>query len=379
MGKKNTYFYFDPETLDEFVVENLMHYGVPRSDAELAAQVLHYSDIHGIDSHGVARLEMYCWFLREKRYNPRPKIKIVKDRKSVTTIDGDNGLGLVVAPKAYQIALGKAAEYGSGWIALRNSNHYGAAGYYVCEALKANMIGMSMTHSSKVVTPLWGRERMLGTNPIAVSFPGLKEDPIVVDFATSTVAYGKAEIQYRKNEPLPEGWVIDKHGNHTARFEDFGDGACLLPLGSEKERGGHKGYGLASVVDILCGVLSGANWGPFVPPFAVGEEDNSEKVGKGLGQFMGAWDIESFMDSNEFKRQIDHWIRTIKSTKPMPGKERVLIPGEPEKMCRIQREKTGIPIIEAVRNDLHKISKMTGVVLGEPLEKVVISEEERSA
>ncbi len=375
MAGENTYFYYRPEILNDFVIQNLIHFKVPLEDAELAAEVLHYSDINGIDSHGVARLFMYCWFLKEGRYNAKPNVKIVKDRKSVATVDGDNGLGLVVAPKAYKIALVKAAEYGSGWIALRNSNHYGAAGYYVNEALKKDMIGLSMTNSSKVVAPLWGRERMLGTNPIAIAFPGSEEDPIVIDFATSTVAFGKAEIQYRKKEPLPKGWVIDKEGKHTNRFEDFLDGACLLPLGSEKVRGGHKGYGLGTMVDILCGVLSGANWGPFVPPFAIGEPGVDKSVGKGMGQFMGAWDIESFMDKDEFKNQIDHWIRTLKSTRPIPGKERVLIPGEPEKICRDRRLETGIPIIEAVRNDLQKICELTGVSLGGHINKVTKTEE----
>lgn len=363
MPTTSTYHTFSADTLFQHITETFQFFKIPEADAKLAAEVLIYSDIRGIDSHGIARLRTYCWYLQQGKINPKPNIKTIRDRTSVATIDGDNGLGLVVAPKAFQIAMDKAKAHGSGWVAICNTNHYGAAGYYPEEALKNDLIGLSMTNTSKVVTPLWGRERRLGTNPIAIAFPGEKEPPIVIDFASSTVSFGKVEIQWRKGEPLPQGWAIQKNGASTDKPEDFLDDACLLPLGSDKLRGGHKGYGLSAMVDILSAVLSGANWGPFAPPFAVGTPDVEKSVGKGIGHFLGAWDIESFIDTQEFKQQIDHWIQVMRSTKPVPGKEAVLIPGDPERLALKERKKNGIPIIKAVLDDLDEVSKITGIKL----------------
>ena len=357
------YQYFTKERLHSFTVGVLQYHGIPEKDAVLAADVLSYSDISGIDSHGVARLKIYSWYLEQGRINPRPDVRVLRDRTSVATVDGDNGMGLVVAPRAFEIAMDKAMQHGSGWVAICNSNHYGAAGYYIDQALQRDLIGLSMTNASKVVAPLWGRERMLGTNPISMGFPGAEEPPVVIDFASSAVSFGKVEIQKRKGEPLPEGWAINKEGVSTSRPEDFMDDAALLPLGSDKLRGGHKGYGLASLVDLLCGPLSGANWGPFVPPFAVGFLEQEQSVGKGIGHFLGAWDIESFQDLDTFKRQVDHWIRTMRKARPIPGKERVLIPGDPEREARAVRLEGGVPLLPAVVNDLEEISRKTGVQL----------------
>lgn len=362
----NTYYFYDYQALSAYITDTFLYYGIPDKDARQAADVLSYSDIRGIDSHGIARLKTYCWILEEGRINPNPQIRVIRETASVATVDGDNGLGLVVAPRAFQIALDKAKVVGSGWVALRNSNHYGAAGFYAEKALKDDLIGLSMTNTSKSVAPLWGIERRLGTNPIAIAFPGTGGKAVVIDFATSTVSFGKVEIQWRKNEPLPKGWAITKHGKSCSNPADFLDGACLLPLGSEKLRGGHKGYGLAAMVDILCGVLSGANWGPFVPPFAVGLPEDQESVGRGTGQFMGAWDIAGFRDPSEFKQQIDHWIRIMKSTAPMPDKEAVLVPGEPESLQMEERMAKGIPLIQAVHDDLLELSKTTKVPLPAP-------------
>src|SRR5678815_4552451 len=152
----------------------------------------------------------------------------------------------------FGVPQGDAEQHGSGWVSVCNSNHFGIAGYYPLKALERDLIGWAMTNSTKLVAPLWGAERMLGTNPIAIAFPGLKEPPIVIDMATSAVAYGKIEIALRKREPVPKGWIVDKHGGETTNPQDMIDGGAQLPLGSEREMGGHKGYGLASMVDILC-------------------------------------------------------------------------------------------------------------------------------
>src|SRR5258706_6304978 len=192
--------YFTAEYLTNFCVEVFTHFGIADSDARQAADVLSKSDLRGIDSHGVARLHTYFEMLELGRINPRPKLKIVREKHSVATVDGDNGLGLVVGPKANEIAMDKALQHGSGWVIGCNTNHFGIAGYYPLQALKRDLIGWAMTNTTKLVAPLWGAERMLGTNPIAIAFPGLKEPPIVIDMATSAVAYGKIEIALRKNE-----------------------------------------------------------------------------------------------------------------------------------------------------------------------------------
>jgi LDH2 family malate/lactate/ureidoglycolate dehydrogenase len=276
-------------------------------------------------------------------------------------VDGDNGLGLVVGPQANRIAMDMAEKAGSGWVSVRNTNHFGIAGYYVLKALERDLIGWAMTNSTMLVAPLWGAERMLGTNPISIAFPGKEEPPIVVDMATSAAAYGKIEIARRRGEPIPEGWAIDSEGRSTTNPDDMVDGGALLPLGSDRDRGGHKGYGLAIMVDVLCGVLSGANWGPFAPPFALRQEIPKRSVGKGIGHFFGAMRIDGFMDGDSFKRQIDDYIRVFRATKPAPGTNGPLIPGDPEREMERVRRKKGVPLILPVLEELRDMSRKTGI------------------
>src|SRR5215467_1380680 len=203
---------FPIEKLHEFCTRVFLHFGVPKNDAEQAADVLACADLRGIDSHGVARMYSYFGMLSEGHINPKAKVKIVRSTLSTATIDGDNGLGLVVGPQANRIAMGMAEQAGSGWVTVCNTNHFGIAGYYVLQALERDLIGWAMTNSTKLVAPLWGAERMLGTNPIAIAFPGKEEPPIVIDLATSAAAYGKIEIALRKNQLVPRGWIVDKEG-----------------------------------------------------------------------------------------------------------------------------------------------------------------------
>lgn len=352
---------FSVDQLRNFSKEVFMHFGVPETDALTAADVLSLADVRGIDSHGVARLHTYFEMLALKRINPKPNLRFVRQHKSVCTLDGDNGLGLVVGPHANIIAMDKAQQFGSGWVSVCNTNHYGTASYYSLEALKRNMIGWSMTNSTKLVAPLWGAERMLGTNPISIAFPGLKNPPIVIDLATSAAAYGKIEIAKRKKMSVPKGWIINKDGEMTTDPDDMINGGALLPLGSERELGGHKGYALAGMVDILTSVLSGANWGPFAPPFALRQEIPSRSVGKGIGHFFGAMEIDGFMDVNEFKKRIDEWIEVFRATKPAKGTTGVIIPGDPEHHEEGIRTKEGIPLVQPVIDDLLDISKETGI------------------
>src|SRR5215467_6400138 len=352
---------FSIEALREFCTRVFMHFDVPKDDAEQAADVLACADLRGIDSHGVARMYSYFGMLSEGHINPKAIIKIVRSTASTATVDGDNGLGLVVGPQANRIAMDMAEKAGSGWASVCNTNHFGIAGYYVLQALERDLIGWAMTNSTKLVAPLWGAERMLGTNPIAIAFRGKEEPPIVIDMATSATAYGKIEIARRRSERIPEGWAIDREGRSTRNPNEMIDGGAMLPLGSERERGGHKGYALAMMVDILCGPLSGANWGPFAPPFALRQEIPKRSVGKGIGHFFGAMQIDGFIDKDEFKKQIDEWIHVFRNTKPAPGTNGPLIPGDPEREAEAIRSREGIPLIKPVVDDLLDISRKTGI------------------
>lgn len=354
---------FSPQKLREFTAQVFEYFNVPHEDASLAADVLAYSDEHGIDSHGVARLKTYYDLLSLKRINPQPEIKVIRGKGSVATVDGDNGLGLVVGPKCMEIAMEKAFDHGSGWISVCNTNHYGAAGYYPVMALKKDLIGLSMTNTTKGVAPFGGAEKMLGTNPIAIAFPGYNEPPVLIDFASSTAAYGKVEIAKRKNEKVPDGWCLDKNGIMTNDPAEMIEGGALLPLGSNLKGGGHKGYCIASMVDILTAVLSGANWGPFATPFAINVVASNRLVGKGIGHFFGAFEIEGFRDKDEFKKNIDDWIETMRSTKPQPGFDKVLIPGDPERSAYQARIVEGIPVNNEVVASLEVIARETGIKL----------------
>jgi len=355
------YRFFPAQKLVEFSQRTFMHFGVPEADAALAAEVLALSDLRGIDSHGVARLHTYFDMLTLGRINPKPTVKIVRELPATAVVDGDNGLGLVVGPKANIICMDKADAVGSAVVSVSNTNHFGMGGYYPIKALERGLIGWSMTNTTKLVAPLWGAERMLGTNPIAIAFPCNEEPPVVIDLATSATAYGKIEIAKRKGADIPYGWAIDKDGNMATKPEQMVEGGALLPLGSTREMGGHKGYGLAAMVDILCCVLSGANWGPFAPPFALRQEIPARSVGKGIGHAFGAMRIDGFIDPLEFRNQMDDWVRTFRATKPAPGTTGVVIPGDPERQSEIERTKTGIPLISAVIDDLRDISKRTGI------------------
>jgi L-2-hydroxycarboxylate dehydrogenase (NAD+) len=334
---------FPIEFLREFSARIFLHFGVPKDDAGQAADVLASADLRGIDSHGVARLYSYFGVLSEGYINPKPRISVVRSTLSTATVDGDNGLGLVVGPQANRIAMDMAEKAGSGWVSVRNTNHYGIAGYYVLQALERDLIGWAMTNSTSLVAPLWGAQRMLGTNPIAIAFPGKEEPPIVIDMATCAAAYGKIEMARRKGEPIPSGWGIDRDGRPTTNPDDPVNGGCLLPLGSDRERGGHKGYALAMMVDILCAVLSGANWGPFAPPFALRQVIPDRSVGKGIGHFFGAMKIDAFQDADDFKRQIDEYVRVFRATKPAPGTDGPLIPGDPEREAERERRVKAYP------------------------------------
>lgn len=354
---------FPFQQLKSFARNIFQAMGCPEEDATLAAGVLLSADLRGIDSHGIARLSGYVRLWENGRINPNPQITIVHETPSTATADGDSGLGLVVAPKVMKLVMDKAQAVGSGWISIRNSNHFGIAGYHAMMALPKDMIGVAMTNASPLVTPTFSKERMLGTNPIAVAIPADGEPPFVADLATTTVANGKLEVLKRQNAQAPEGWIQDKEGHPATDPETVKNGGALLPLGGDRIHGSHKGYALGALVDIFSGVFSGANFGPWVPPFVSYLPLPQDPVGKGIGHFLGAMRIDGFQAAEDFKKNMDKWIRRFRQATPAPGQEKVLIPGDPERLLEAQRRKEGIPLLPPVIDDIEKLGKKLAVNL----------------
>lgn len=337
--------------------------GCSDKEAEIAARTLLSADLRGVDSHGVARLSGYVRLWEVNRINANPDIKIVHESPSTAVVDGDMGLGLVVAPRAMEIAIKKAETCGTGWVSVKNTNHFGIAGYHAMMALEKDMVGIAMTNASPLVAPTFSIERLLGTNPIAVAVPADKEPPFVADFATTTAANGKLEILQRKEETAPLGWIQDLNGYPTDDPYAVQNGGALLPLGGDREHGSHKGYCLGAIVDIFSAVFSGANYGPWVPPFVSFLPVADNLVGEGIGHFLGAMRIDAFRPAEEFKSNMDTWIRRFRNSKPISGQERVLIPGDPEREFELERLKSGIPLNPKVEIDLKKLGVKFGVEL----------------
>jgi len=348
-------------SLQAFTYAIFKHIGCPEAEATLATDVLLHADLRGIDSHGIARLSGYVRLWEAKRVNAQPSVKIVHESPSTAVVDGDSGLGLVVAPQAMAIAIEKAKTVGTGWVAVKNSNHFGIAGHHAMMALEHDMIGIAMTNASPLVAPTFSIERLLGTNPIAVAIPADKQPPFIADFATTTAANGKLEILQRKNLNAPIGWVQTKDGKPSTDPNETKSGGALIPLGSDREHGSHKGYCLGAWVDIFSAVLSGANYGPWVPPFVAFLSPPSDPVGEGIGHFFGAMRIDAFRTTDEFKQHMDNWINRFRSAKPVEGQERVLIPGDPERETHAQRLKEGIPLNPKVVEDLQQLGAKLGI------------------
>lgn len=353
-----TYSY---EQLFNFVQHVFLHVGCSEEDAYLATEVLLSADVRGVDSHGIARLSGYIRLWEAKRINATPNIRVVHETPSTAVVDGDAGLGLVVAPFAMQIAIDKAEKVGTGWVSVKNSNHFGIAGYHAMLALKHNMIGIAMTNASALVAPTFSIERMLGTNPISVAIPAFNEPPFVADFATTTASNGKLEILQRKNQEAPLGWVQDKDGNQSTNANALKEGGAMLPLGGDREHGSHKGYALGSIVDIFSAVLSGASYGPWAPPFPAYVPMPENMPGQGLGHFFGAMRVDAFRPVEEFQSQMDNWISRFRSAKPAAEHEKVLIPGDIEREMEAIRLKDGIPLLQPVVNDLKAVAEKLGI------------------
>ncbi len=354
---------FSYRQLYDFTKSVFLKIGCSNERAEIATHALLSADLRGVDSHGVARLSGYVRLWEANRINATPDIKIIHETPSTAVVDGDSGLGLVVAPFAMQIAIEKAKEVGTGWVSVQNSNHFGIAAHHAMMALQHDMMGIAMTNASPLVAPTFSIDKMLGTNPICVAAPAGEEPPFIADLATTTAANGKLEILQRKNQPTPDGWVQDKDGNPSNDAHALKKGGALLPLGGDREHGSHKGYALGAIVDIFSALLSGANYAPWVPPFPAYVPMPAQQPGKGIGHFLGAMRIDAFRPADEFKQAMDHWIQGFRTSKTIPGEERVLVPGDPERETHAERIINGIMLLEVVVDDLREVGNKFGVEL----------------
>lgn len=352
------------KSLNEFCVRVFRKLGVSEEDSHITADVLVAADLRGIESHGVARARRYVEGIRTGRMLANPVRKVLNESPATALIDAGAGLGQPTAYRAMQMAISKAKESGAGFVTVRNSNHYGIAGYYAMMALEHDCIGMSMTNADSLVVPTFGKNAMLGTNPIAVAAPAGKERPFVLDMATSTVPRGKLEVYERVGKAMPAGWAADENGvgitdAHRA-LEAFNKraGGGLLPLGGEGELlSGYKGYGLAMWVDVFCGVLSGAAFATLIGPKA----PDGKPLPSNIGHFFGAWRVDSFRPLQEFKDSMDELQRLLKNTPKVEGKDRIYIPGEKEYDKTELYKREGIPLNPKVAEDLKALAREVGI------------------
>lgn len=335
--------------------------GCSAGDSYTIAEILLKAELRNIPSHGMLRLKDYHLFWKEGRINVKPNVRIVHETPSTAVVDGDLGFGMIPARKSMEIAIEKAKNNGTGWVATRNSNHFGIAGYYTMMALEHDMIGLCVTNANPTVAPTWSIDRMLGTNPVAFAVPTKTQPPFVADFATTPIARGKISIAEKRGEKLPLGFVQDKDGLPTDDPTTLRSGGAILPLGSDREHGSHKGYCMGAIVDILSGVVSGANFGPFVPPAVAFLPRNPKEVGLGTGHFFGAMRIDAFMPADEFKDRMDEWITTFRAARPAVGQEKVLIPGDVEREYEAILMKDGFSMVPKVLEDMREVAAELGV------------------
>lgn len=349
------------QELYSFIQELFKKTACSNKDSLIVADVLLAAELRGIESHGLLRISDYINLWKTNRINSKPEIKIVYQTPSTAVVDGDAALGMVAAKYSMETAIKKAKKCGTGWVSVRNSNHFGIAGYYAMMALKHDMIGVAMTNANPLVAPTFSVDRLLGTNPIAMAVPAFEEAPYIADFATTPMARGKLDLMHKKGLKAPFGYVQDAEGNPSNDPNILTKKGAILPLGGDYEHGSHKGYCLGSIVDILSAMLSGAGYGPWVPPSVAFLPVLPNDEVKGTGHFFGAMRIDAFRPADEFKKSMDKWIQTFRNSKPAAGHEKVMIPGDIEREMELLKRKEGISINDKVKIELEKIALEFGL------------------
>ncbi|MCP4138318.1 MAG: Ldh family oxidoreductase [bacterium] len=346
--------WIDFDTMEKFMVDVFTGLGVSEEDAAVCADVLITADKRGIDSHGINRLKpIYYDRIKAQIQFPKAELKIVKERPASAVIDGGHGMGMVVAKKSMELAIEKARKYGIGMVAVRNSTHYGICGYYALMAAKAGMVGLTGTNARPSIAPTFGIENMLGTNPFVVGFPTNDDFPFCIDCATSVSQRGKIEVYARGGKTMPPGWVINQDGETKTNAEEvlqelINGTAALTPLGGVGEDGGgYKGYGYATVVEVLSAALQAGSYLKMLSGF-----ENGKKVPYKLGHFFIAVDIESFTELDSFKKIATDILDQLRASKKMPGQDRIFTAGEKEYDAWLYRKDKGVPINKSLQNDI---------------------------
>lgn len=349
--------YVEAGRLEQFMADVLKGIGVPADDAKVIAEVLITADKRGIDSHGINRLKpIYYDRIKDGVLNPVTNMEVVREGPTTAVIDGHNGMGHVISKKAMQMAIDKANKYGMGMLVVRNSSHYGIAGYYALMAEKAGMIGITGTNARPSVAPTFGVENMLGTNALTFAMPSDEAFPFCLDCATSLSQRGKVEVYAREGKDIPAGWAIGENGetktNAADILQDLLDGkAALTPLGGVgEENSGYKGYGYATVVEILSSALQSGHYLRMLTGIRDGK-----KVPYGTGHFFIAIDVGAFTEPAAFRKITGNILRELRASKKMPGHDKIYTAGEKEYLSWQIRQKTGIPINEDLQKEISQL------------------------
>ncbi len=334
------------DMIHSFMIDVFTALGVPDDDAKTCAEVLIASDLRGIESHGAGRLKMYYDRIKQGILSPTTQFEVVKETETTALIDGHNGMGHVISVRAMQMAIDKAKQYGMGSAAVRESTHFGIDGYYSLMAVKQGMIGMAFTNARPSMAPTFGIDPLLGTNPIAFGAPSDEEFPFLYDAATSITQRGKIELLDRAEKPTPAGWVIDRDGETATNTKAILAGLtkednAFVPLGGIGETlGGHKGYGLATMVEILSASLQS---GMFLRALSGFNDDGSPRPHR-LGHFFMAIDIEHFLPLEQFKKTTGDILRKLRNSTLAPGEEKIYTAGEKEWLKEQEIRQYGIPV-----------------------------------
>jgi L-2-hydroxycarboxylate dehydrogenase (NAD+) len=351
--------FLSTEILHQFAFDVFVGCGIPDGDAKICADVLIASDQRGIESHGIGRLRLYYDNIKKNRQKPVTELEVVNETPNTAVVDGHQGMGQVIGVRSMQMAIDKAGVHGLGAVAARNSSHFGIDGYYTLMAVKAGMIGMSFTNARPSVAPTFGTRPMLGTNPIAFGAPTDEDCPFLFDAATSIAQRGKIEILDREGEPTPEGWVINPEGKYLTDTSQLIKGfatetSAILPIGGLGElMGGHKGFGLSVMVEILCSALQNNLSMHHLPAGAA--------LPVQVGHFFLAINIENFIPLEEFKSNVGAILRELRTSRRVPGQERIYTAGEKEFEMEKYTASHGVPVTPGLQADLKFLQAEMGL------------------